>query len=443
MIKRVLAAALFLALSSPAFAQNYGAYEPSGGLATGVVPTTTTQTGTNQGSLSASEITDGSSGGVQIGSPTGGAKGSGTINIAGTIYQNNVPVSTTTGATITDGTHTVNNATQVTFSGATVSGTTPNATVTVSGGSGTVVRGALAGMQMVSDSLVMFLGTQSGTTLTVSTMMNSGTLAVGDTIQATGFTSETITAFGTGTGGTGTYTVTTSQTNSTANTPFVAAKSLLIDIGAGQAADSTASVYITNSSAFTKSLGGSFVAGSGANGLGNGVSLTASTTYNVCAAEISGSADYFFDTSVTCSNQPAGTTAVRRIGAVITDAQSQVKSFIQDDDTFYFGAPTEDMNNVATSTTAASFTVTVPAGVKVRPLMRVHTSSASVIVIFYSPDQPAVLPTSTLADTGLSYANLNDRYTDTSQHIGWVSSATGGNGWEYTNGWIDTRGKMQ
>jgi hypothetical protein len=42
------------------------------------------------------------------------------------------------GVTVTDGTHTVAGATQVTFSGATVSGTTPNATVTVSGGGGSI-----------------------------------------------------------------------------------------------------------------------------------------------------------------------------------------------------------------------------------------------------------------------------------------------------------------
>lgn len=37
-------------------------------------------------------MTIGTAGGVQIGSPTGGDKGAGTVNAAGTIYQNNVPV---------------------------------------------------------------------------------------------------------------------------------------------------------------------------------------------------------------------------------------------------------------------------------------------------------------------------------------------------------------
>jgi hypothetical protein len=38
--------------------------------------------------------------------------------------------------TITDGTHSVNNTTQITFSGATISGTSPNGIVTITGASG-------------------------------------------------------------------------------------------------------------------------------------------------------------------------------------------------------------------------------------------------------------------------------------------------------------------
>ena len=40
--------------------------------------------------------------------------------------------------TVTDGVNTVNGVTDLTFSGATVSGTTPNATLTITGGSGSI-----------------------------------------------------------------------------------------------------------------------------------------------------------------------------------------------------------------------------------------------------------------------------------------------------------------
>lgn len=58
----------------------------------------------------------------------------------------------------------------------------------------------------------VFTGAITGTTLTVASVA-SGTLYVGQTVQGTGVTANTmITALGTGTGGAGTYTVSTSQT---------------------------------------------------------------------------------------------------------------------------------------------------------------------------------------------------------------------------------------
>ena len=58
----------------------------------------------------------------------------------------------------------------------------------------------------------VFNGAIAGTTLTVNSVA-SGTLYVGQTVQGTGITANTvITALGTGTGGTGTYTVSQSQT---------------------------------------------------------------------------------------------------------------------------------------------------------------------------------------------------------------------------------------
>lgn len=61
-----------------------------------------------------------------------------------------------------------------------------------------------------------FTASQSGNTMTV-TAVASGTLAVGQAIQAGGSTSATITALGTGTGGTGTYTLSNSATVNSTN----------------------------------------------------------------------------------------------------------------------------------------------------------------------------------------------------------------------------------
>ena len=58
---------------------------------------------------------------------------------------------------------------------------------------------------------VAFTGSITGTTMTVTAMIN-GAISIGQTLYGTGITTGTaITAIGTGTGGTGTYTITPSQ----------------------------------------------------------------------------------------------------------------------------------------------------------------------------------------------------------------------------------------
>jgi len=92
---------------------------------------------------------------------------------------------------------------------------------TGTGGTGTYTLGlsqTIASSQMYTSSAgAIFTGAITATTLTVTTV-TSGTLYVGQTIQGSGITAQTIiTALGTGTGGAGTYTVNNSQTSSSAN----------------------------------------------------------------------------------------------------------------------------------------------------------------------------------------------------------------------------------
>ena len=87
---------------------------------------------------------------------------------------------------------------------------------TGSGGTGTYTIGLSqnigSGQMYTSSPGAIVTGAISGTTLTVSAV-TSGTLYVGQTIQGSGVTSQTIiTALGSGSGGTGTYTVNNSQT---------------------------------------------------------------------------------------------------------------------------------------------------------------------------------------------------------------------------------------
>ena len=70
----------------------------------------------------------------------------------------------------------------------------------------------------------------------------------------------------------------------------------VLDIASGVCSNSTNTTMIVNNSPFTKSISSAWVAGTGNAGLGNGLTLTASTTYHVFAIINNGLADYYFDT---------------------------------------------------------------------------------------------------------------------------------------------------
>lgn len=219
----------------------------------------------------------------------------------------------------------------------------------------------------------------------------------------------------------------------------------VLDIAAGQCADSTNAVMI-NLGAFTKSTGGSWAAGSGGNGMGNGLTIADSTWYHVFAIINSGVPDVYFDTSVTAANAPSLTTAFRRIGSFKTDGSANILAFVQDEETFYWGAIIAEPNisNVTPSSSGTKYVLTgTPPGVKTRALIRIDNTTGGTQNTITSPDEgnhgAAVASTSPGQDfygAGLATAV----YTDTSQSI--YVAATSEAVYGYTRGYIDSRGKF-
>ncbi len=225
----------------------------------------------------------------------------------------------------------------------------------------------------------------------------------------------------------------------------------VLDITAGQARDSTNATNIVLG-AFTKSIAGSWVAGSGANGMGAGLTIAASTWYHVFAAVISGSADVFFDTSVTAANAPAGTTAFRRIGSFKTDGSGHIIKFTQNGDEFLWSTPVQDVtDNTTLGTTSTNFTVSVPTGFPVAALL--HGTFTNTVAaqnfLLYSPltgTQAAGSPTINRTIDNVTAAVFSDFEqtvrTNTSAQVAAVSSAASGNTFYLlTKGWVDRRGK--
>lgn len=185
----------------------------------------------------------------------------------------------------------------------------------------------------------------------------------------------------------------------------------VLDISTGYATDSTNSTLIVLNSAFTKSVSGSWVAGSGANGMGTGLTVTAQNWYHVCAIIVSFAADIYFDTDAACtSHSPVGVTARRRIGSILTDASAHINGFLQKGDEFFWGTGTAiiDVQVSNPGATATTRTITAPPGVVTEYIMYVQATIATGATnegVLVSPvNVAAVTPTSLISTVFLSSA---------------------------------------
>lgn len=219
----------------------------------------------------------------------------------------------------------------------------------------------------------------------------------------------------------------------------------VIDVAACQAVDSSTSTgTLINLAAFTKSTGGPWAAGTGHNGMGTGLTVAPSTWYHVCAIINGGAADVEIDTSATCSNAPAGTTAKRRLGSVKTDSSSHINPFVQVGDEFLWGTPIADLSAVVTGTT--TFALSVPTGVKVNALFSgsyTNPNAPPISLVFQSLDTVACVCVNIYTQVvnqpiGLGQVNVR---TNTSAQLTATVDAASGTLNIRTYGWIDRRGR--
>jgi hypothetical protein len=229
----------------------------------------------------------------------------------------------------------------------------------------------------------------------------------------------------------------------------------VLDIATGVCADSTNTVMIVNNNPFTKSISSTWTAGTGNGGLGNGLSLTASTTYHVFAIINNNLADYYFDTSVSAANAPTGTTAFRRIGSLLVNSSSHITTFTQYGDYFYINSILSLNTGVGNFT--ATLQTNVPLGISVIPLLSwligitsTGASSATTNVLvanFANTMSTALLSVECQANqnafeaTGIVLGPL----TDTSGRLKVICSIGGAFASDTlqaaTCGWIDMRGQ--
>lgn len=236
-----------------------------------------------------------------------------------------------------------------------------------------------------------------------------------------------------------------------------ASPNTIIDIAAGMAADSTNSVLISLG-AMIKATTGAWQAGN-ANGMGNGLTIAASTWYHVCLTPNGGSPDLWFDTSAVCANKPSGVSGslFRRIASFKTNGSSAIIAFLQIKDAFYWQTPVLDVNAFAVTSTPANKSFTVPLGVSVRPIMNLNANSSGSLSTsrfrIYSPllgdnnvntDVSCGASTAATAVTAVAaWCSDSNEYTDTSQNLRIVNNGNESNVAVnvFTMGWIDNRGQ--
>jgi hypothetical protein len=224
----------------------------------------------------------------------------------------------------------------------------------------------------------------------------------------------------------------------------------VIDIAVGMAADSTNATLINLTSAFTKSTAGSWVAGSGGNGMGVGLTVAISTWYHVFLIVNAGAVDIYFDTSTTAANKPAGTTAFRRLGAFVTDGSAHIFPHKQVGDTFLLVTPSVDVNAVSVSDVLQTPTLTVPLGMQLEVLfdLRFAPNTAGFTILTSSPDDSTAngigTHTTLIAQvSGVVIMAPGQRLrTNTLSQINVIATHLAGSYSIITTGWVDTRGRL-
>ncbi len=231
----------------------------------------------------------------------------------------------------------------------------------------------------------------------------------------------------------------------------------VLDIAAGQCSDST-NAFGMVLAAFTKNCAAAWASGTGNGGNFAASSLTNATWYHVFLIRKTsdGSIDAGIDTSITAANIPTGYGTYRRIGSILTDGSAHVIAFHQYGDEFYWDTSVLDVNAVSNATTAISYTLSVPSGLKVQAILNASRfcNSGNTGYIYLSSLDSVDLATSftaciqsgqfgASATAAETFAPLRV-WTNTTQQIRFRADTAGGG--TNTNrirtlGWLDLRGR--
>ncbi len=227
-----------------------------------------------------------------------------------------------------------------------------------------------------------------------------------------------------------------------------------IDISIGECRSELNTVDLLLTSAITKRADAAWAAGNNQGGMDTGSKPT-NGTLHVYIISNGSAVDAIFSQSASSPALPGGYTEYRRIGAVTTDSSSNIRRFVQVGDRFLYTAkPIADATALAISTTPLPITLTVPTGIKVRPLINFQSGAGIRYITSYDPDSTWAatnLPNSVnngagsviLQNASSSGSPANDgALTNTSRQLGFIANAAT-TIYIDTYGWAETRGRLQ
>lgn len=173
-----------------------------------------------------------------------------------------------------------------------------------------------------------------------------------------------------------------------------------IDIAVGECRSSTDAYDMALASTLTKRLDAAWAAGTGNGGIDAG-SKAISTWYHVwlIRKDSDGTIDALFSTSASAPTMPAGYTAKRLIGSILTDSAGAIETFSQFGDIVQWKENMGlDVNTAVLGTSRTSYALgSVPTGYEVEVHFNMTcTSAGSEVVTVSQPDQLDAAPSQTV-----------------------------------------------
>jgi hypothetical protein len=218
-------------------------------------------------------------------------------------------------------------------------------------------------------------------------------------------------------------------------------------VAEGECADSTFSDIMANASSLQKNTAAWAV---GVNGGALDTGSVSNTWYHVFVIKRpdTGVVDVLMSLSATAPTLPTNYTLFRRIGSLKVES-SNFRKFLQVGDQFLWDVVVADVNTAVQGTTAISYTLSTPTGVKTMALVRcfmIHASAGNVVLVssLDESNQAAAGGNFNVGGTQVASglpATTFQVLTDTSSQVRARANAASTTLGITTYGWLDRRGR--